>query len=318
MTKFLVTGGAGFIGSNIVERLIKEGYKVRVLDNFSTGKRENVVHFLPLIELLEGDIRDLEVCRKAVEGVDFVIHQAALPSVQQSIEEPLATFQVNAQGTLNLLLASREAGVKRFVYASSSAVYGNDPNIPNREDSLAVPICPYGTSKLAGENLCRSFYKSYGLPTVSLRYFNVFGPKQPLEGEYSAVIPAFVTAFLEGRQPTIYGDGEQTRDFVYVDDVVEANLLACFKEGIEGEVFNIASGEQTSVNKLFFLLRKLTKINVEPIYASPRPGEVRHSLADISKARTFLGYQPRVSLEKGLRGTITYFQSYGNRGEVEK
>jgi len=306
-SRFLVTGGAGFIGSNIVERLVNEGYEVRVLDNFSTGRRENIVHLLDKIELIEGDIVDLETCKRAVQGVDFVLHQAALPSVQQSIEDPLSTFQVNAQGTLNLLWASKEAGVKRFVYASSSAVYGDDPNIPNKEDILTVPNCPYGTSKLIGENLCRTFNKAYGLPTVSLRYFNVYGPRQALEGEYSAVIPAFITSLLQGGRPNIYGDGEQTRDFVFVEDVVKANLLACFKKGIEGEVFNVACGEATSVNELLRILKELVGTDVEPIYAPPRPGEVRHSLADISKAKKMLGYQPRIDLREGLRRTLEHF-----------
>ena len=307
--RFLVTGGAGFIGSNIVERLVKEGHKVRVLDNFSTGRRENIAHLLDKIELIEGDIRDLDTCRKAVEGVDFVLHQAALPSVQKSIEDPLTTFQVNALGTLNLLIASKEAGVRRFVFASSSAIYGDDPNLPNREEALPTPICPYGTSKLIGENLCRAFYKSYGLSVVSLRYFNVFGPRQALEGEYSAVIPAFITAFLDGKRPTIYGDGEQTRDFIYVENVVEANILACFKEGIDGEVFNVASGKATSVNELFRVIRELNgKKEVEPIYAPPRPGEARHSLADIRKAREKLGYRPAIDLADGLKRTLSYFK----------
>ncbi len=284
MLSFLVTGGAGFIGSNIVERLVQEGHKVRVLDNFSTGRRENLSHLLDKIELIEGDIRDLDTCRKAVEGVDFVLHQAALPSVQRSIEDPLTTFQVNALGTLNILIASKERGVKRLVYASSSSVYGDNPKLPKREDMQPLPLSPYAVSKLAGENLCRAFYKSYGLSVVSLRYFNVFGPRQDPKSPYSAVIPRFLTALLNGKSPIIYGDGEQTRDFTYVENVVEANISAVFKEGIDGEVFNIACGKGTSVNQLFRLLRELIGANdIEPTYAPPRVGEVRHSFADISK-----------------------------------
>ena len=308
MSSFLVTGGAGFIGSNIVERLLKEGHKVRVLDNFSTGRRENIAHLLDKIELIEGDIRNLDTCRKAVEGVDFVLHQAALPSVQRSIEDPLTTFQVNALGTLNILIASKEAGVKRLVYASSSSVYGDNPQLPKREDMQPLPLSPYAVSKLAGENLCRAFHKCYGLSVVALRYFNVFGPRQDPKSPYSAVIPRFLSSLLNGKRPIIYGDGEQTRDFTYVENVVEANILACFKEGIDGEVFNIAYGKATSVNELFRILKALTGRNLEPIYEPPRPAEVRHSFADISKAMEKLDYRPAIDLEDGLERTISYFK----------
>lgn len=311
MSRFLVTGGAGFIGSNIVERLVKEGHKARVLDDFSTGRKKNIAHILEEIELVEGDIRDLETCRRALEGIEFVLHQAALPSVQRSIENPLSTFQVNALGTLNLLIVSKEEEIKRFVYASSSSVYGDNLNLPKREDMATFPLSPYAVSKLAGENLCRAFYKSYGLPTVSLRYFNVFGPKQDPKSQYAAVIPRFISAILKGERPTIYGDGKQTRDFTYVENVVEANLLACFKEGIEGEVFNIAYGASTSVNELLRLLLELTGKDAVPIYEPPRAGEVRHSLADISKAREKMSYNPKISLREGLRKTIAYFVKEG-------
>lgn len=309
MERFLVTGGAGFIGSNIVEKLVQAGHKVRVLDNFSTGRRGNIVHLLPKIELVEGDIRDLEICRRAVKGVDFVLHQAALPSVQRSIEDPLTTFQVNALGTLNLLVASKEANVKRFIYASSSSVYGDSPKLPKKEDMATFPLSPYAVSKLAGENLCKAFYKSYGLPTVCLRYFNVFGPRQDPNSPYSAVIPRFISALLNGKPPVIYGDGEQTRDFTYIDNVVEANLLACFKEGIEGEVFNIACGEETSVNQLFYTLRELTGKYIEPNYAPPRPSEVRRSVADISKARQLLGYRPNIGIKEALRYLLKFWKA---------
>jgi len=309
MYKFLVTGGAGSVGSNIVERLVKEGHKVRVLDNFSTGRRENIAHHLDKIELIEGDIRDLDTCRKAVEGVDFVLHQAALPSVQRSIEDPLTTFQVNALGTLNILIASKEAGIERLVYASSSSVYGENPNL-QKEDLLPLPLSPYAVSKLAGENLCRAFHKCYGLSVVALRYFNVFGPRQDPRSPYSAVIPRFLNALLKGRSPIIYGDGEQTRDFTYVENVVEANILACFKEGIDGEVFNIACGKGTSINELFYILTKLTGKVTRPIYEPYRPGDVRHSIADISKAEKLLGYFPRISLEEGLKLLVDYAQAF--------
>jgi len=308
MPKFLVTGGAGFIGSNIVERLIKEGYRVKVLDNFSTGRKENIAYLLDKIELIQGDIRDLETCRKAVKGVDFVLHQAALPSVQRSIKDPFTTLQVNVLGTLNLLIASKEEGVSRFVYASSSSVYGDTPLLPKREDMATFPLSPYAVSKLAGENLCLAFYKSYGFPTVSLRYFNVFGPRQDPKSEYAAVIPRFISLLLDDKRPIIYGDGEQTRDFTYVDNVVEANILATFVENIEGEVFNIAGGKSTSVNQLFQMIRQLLGTNIEPLYGPPREGEVRHSLADISKAKSKLGYSPRIDLLQGLLQTIEYYK----------
>jgi nucleoside-diphosphate-sugar epimerase len=306
-TLVLVTGGGGFIGSHIVDRLVKEGHRVRILDNFSTGKEENIAHIVEKIEIIRGDILDLKTCLKATQGVDIVLHQAALPSVQRSIKDPLTTFQVNALGTLNLLIASKDNKVKRFVYASSSSVYGDNPMLPKREDMLPSPLSPYAVSKLVGEMLCKSFHKTYGLSTVSLRYFNVFGPRQDPYSPYAAVVPCFISNLLRNKRPTIYGDGEQTRDFTYVDNVVEANVLSAFATGIDGEVFNIAYGQPTSVNKLFEIIRELTGKTLEPIYAEPRLGEVKHSWADISKAREKLGYTPKINILEGLKKTVDFF-----------
>jgi nucleoside-diphosphate-sugar epimerase len=307
--RFLVTGGAGFIGSHIVEKLVAEGHYVRVLDNFSTGKRENLAHLLDKIELIEGDIRDLSLCKKAVEGIDFVLHQAALPSVQRSLEEPRVTFEVNAMGTLNLLIACKDAKVKRLVYASSSSIYGDNPQLPKREDMLPLPISPYAVSKLAGEALCRAFYNSYGLDTVILRYFNVFGPRQDPTSQYSAVIPRFIFSLLKDERPIIFGDGNQTRDFTYVENVVEANVLAAVKKGVGGEVFNIAGGKETSVNELFQIINDLIGKSIEPQYSEPRKGEVRRSVADVEKAKRLLGYKIAVDLKKGLKRTVDYFRN---------
>lgn len=244
LAKYLVTGGAGFIGSNIVEELVDRNESVRVLDNLSTGRRENIEPFMDKIEFIEGDLRDLDAVRKAVEGVDYVLHQGALPSVPRSIDEPLTTNEVNVNGTLKVLIAARDAGVKRVVYASSSSIYGNSEVLPKREDMPPNPLSPYAISKLAGENYCRIFYQIYGLETVCLRYFNVFGPRQDPTSQYSAVIPKFINAMLNGERPIIYGDGKQSRDFTFVANVVQANLLACEANGVAGELFNVACGER--------------------------------------------------------------------------
>jgi UDP-glucose 4-epimerase len=306
----LITGGAGFIGSHLAERLIALGAKVRLLDDFTTGRRQNLSAFAHQVELLQGSLTDMAAVRKAVAGVDIVFHQGALPSVARSVEDPLTTHQVNATGTLLLLLAAREAKVKRVVFASSSSVYGDTPTLPKREEMPPNPQSPYALSKLIGEQFCRLFWRLYGLETVSLRYFNIFGPRQDPTSQYAAVVPRFITALLRGERPTIYGDGEQTRDFTFVDNCVQANLLAATAEGVAGEVFNVGAGKQTSVNELFRLIRSLIGINnIEPLYAPPRPGDVRHSLADITKARERLGYEPSVSLEEGLERTIAWFRS---------
>lgn len=306
MDKYLVTGGAGFIGSNITQELVKRGHAVRIVDNFITGKKENIASFLDDIELIEGDIRNFEICRRALEGVDFVLHQAALPSVPRSIKDPLLTDEINIKGTLNLLLASRDAGVKRFVFASSSSVYGDDPNLPKKEGTLGNPLSPYAISKLAGEKYCQVFSPLYGLSTVCLRYFNIFGPCQDPLSPYAAVVPNFVTRMLKGERPTIFGNGEQSRDFTYVSNVVEANILASKARGVSGEVFNIACGERTTVNSLALKINEILKEEISPSYDKPRPGDVRHSFADISKARKMLKYKPPVAFGEGLEETIRW------------
>lgn len=308
LATYLVTGGAGFIGSNLVEELIRRDEKVRVIDNFFTGKKENIEEFIPKIELVQGDIRDLDGVREAVDGVDFVLHEAALTSVVRSIEHPLATTETNIDGTLNVLVAARDAKVKRVIYASSSSIYGNSPTLLKREDMIASPLSPYAVSKLSGEYYCQVFYRIYGLETVILRYFNVFGPRQNLVSQYAAAIPRFIKAILNRKSPTIYGDGEQSRDFTFVENVVEANILACREEKITGEIFNIGGGRSTTINQLAELISRLLDKNIEPIYTDPRPGDVRHSLADITKARRLLSYQPRINLKEGLKRTLKWYR----------
>lgn len=304
---YLVTGGAGFIGSNIVEALVRRKEQVRVLDNFATGRRENVAPWIKQIELLEGDVRDPETLRRAMAGVDYVLHQAALPSVPRSIADPMETHACNATGTLNVLLAARQAGIKRLVYASSSSVYGDSPTLPKREDTPTDPLSPYAVSKLAGEHYCRAFYQVYGLETVCLRYFNVFGPRQDPTSQYAAVVPKFVAAMLDGRAPTIYGDGTQSRDFTYVANVVQANLLACRAEGVGGEVFNVACGERSTVLELVAQLERALGKEARPEFAPPRPGEIRHSLADVAKAGERLGYAPAVGFGEGIERVVAFF-----------
>jgi len=308
LASYLVTGGAGFIGSNLVEELIKRGEKVTVIDNFSTGKRENIQEFVPKIELVQGDIRDLDRVRGAVKGVDFVLHEAALASVTRSIEHPLATTETNINGTLNLLTAARDAKVKRVIYASSSSVYGDNLTLPKREDMIPSPLSPYAVSKLSGEYYCLVFCRIYGLETVILRYFNVFGPRQNPVSQYAAVIPKFIKAMLSGESPSIYGDGEQSRDFTFVKNVVEASILACGREKTAGEIFNIGGGKRTTINQLTKLISRLLDKNVKAIYTNPRPGDIRHSRADITKARRLLSYQPQVNLEEGLRRTLEWYK----------
>jgi len=308
MPKYLVTGGAGFIGSHIVEELLKRGHEVCVLDNFLTGKRENIYPFLNKIELIEGDIRDLSLCHSAVKGVDFILHQAALPSVPRSIEDPLLTNDINVKGTLNILVASRDANIKRFVFASSSSVYGDDPNLPKKEGIEGIPLSPYAISKLVDEHYCRVFSFIYGLETVCLRYFNIFGPRQDPLSQYAAVIPNFITRMLKGENPVIYGDGEQTRDFTYVSNVVEANILASTVSGASGRVFNIACGERISVISLVSQIKDILKSSISPSFEAPRPGDVRHSFADITEAKMHLKYSPLISFNEGLAKTIDWYQ----------
>lgn len=304
---YLVTGGAGFIGSHIVETLVKKSEGVKVLDNFATGKRENLSPFLADIELVEGDLRNLDDVRKAVEGVEIVLHQGALPSVPKSVEDPLGSNESNITGTLNVLIASRDARVKRVVYAASSSAYGDSPTLPKEETMKPAPLSPYAIQKYVGELYCANFYHLYGLETVSLRYFNVFGPRQDPTSQYAAVIPKFITALAEGKPPTIYGDGEQSRDFTYVENVVQANLLAAEAEGVAGEMMNFACGERYTLNEILRHLQGMMKTQIEPVYTDPRPGDVKHSLADIRKSQRLLGYTPHVSLEEGLKRTVAFF-----------
>ncbi len=309
--RYLVTGGAGFIGSSIVESLLERGESVRVVDNFSTGKRENIEPFLNRVEFIEGDLCDIEVAKKAVKDMDYVLHQAAIPSVPRSIEDPLKTNESNITATLNLLLVSLEAKVKRFVYASSSSVYGNSPSLPKREDMPPEPESPYAVSKLTGEYYTRLFFKLYGLETVALRYFNVFGPRQDPTSQYAAVVPKFITALLNNDPPLIYGDGEQTRDFTYIENVVEANILAATTPKIAGRVFNIATSEGITVNRLFQTLREIVGVRIEPVYTKPRKGDVKHSFADIGEAKRYLNYKPTVGFEEGLERTVEWFKKNG-------
>ncbi len=300
----LVTGGAGFIGSHLVERLLRIGQDVRVLDNFSTGHRANLAGFD--VEIVEGDIQSYERVHNAVRGCDVVLHQAALPSVPRSIADPLTSHATNATGTLNVLLAARDENVRRLVFASSSSVYGAVEGLPKHEAMATMPISPYGSAKLAAESYCRSFHEVYGLETVALRYFNVFGPRQDPQSEYAAVIPKFIAAYAAGRAPTIYGDGEQSRDFTYVDNIVDANLRALAAPGVSGRAFNVACGEQITLNALSDELRTQMGVEVEPLHGAARPGDILHSLADVRRARDELGYEPSIGFSEGLRRTIEY------------
>jgi nucleoside-diphosphate-sugar epimerase len=309
MKTFLVTGGAGFIGSHLAEELVRRGERVRVLDNFITGKRENLVPFQSFIELIEGDIRDGETCRRALRGVDCVLHQAALPSVPRSIEDPILAHDINVNGTLNLLWSSLGARVKRFIFASSSSVYGDDERLPKLEGNEGKPLSPYALGKRVGEKYGQLFYHVYGLETISLRYFNIFGPRQDPLSEYAAAVPRFISQVLAGETPHVFGDGEQTRDFTYVSNVVEANLRAVEAPAAAlGEVFNIACGERTTVNALLEEIGELVGKAVKPSYGDPRPGDIRHSFSDIGKAIDLLGFSPRVSFRQGLKRTVAWFR----------
>jgi UDP-glucose 4-epimerase len=307
----VVTGGAGFIGSNLSERLLALGDQVRIVDNYVTGRRENlrdlIQNYGRRLEVIEGDIRNLDLLRSACQGATYVFHQAALPSVQRSIEDPVSSNEVNIQGTLNVLLAAKDAGVKRVVFASSSSVYGNSPTLPKRETMPSNPISPYALTKHVGEQYCRLFYMLYGVETVALRYFNVFGPRQDPTSEYSAVIPKFITRLLRGQPPIIHGDGEQTRDFTFVENVVDANLRAAEAASAPGEVINIACGETRSLNQLARDLNQLLGMNLTPEHDAPRAGDVRDSLAGIEKSKTLLSYEPRIGFAEGLRRSIDWY-----------
>jgi nucleoside-diphosphate-sugar epimerase len=304
----LVTGGAGFIGSNLTDELVKCGRRVRVLDNFMTGKRENLAHLAGKIDLLEGDIRDLETCRKALQGVKVVYHQAALPSVPRSIEDPFTTNEINIRGTLNMLWAAAEAKAARFVFASSSSVYGDEPKLPKVEGVEGRPLSPYAVSKWVGEKYLQTFSLSYGLSTVSLRYFNIFGPRQDPFSQYAAAVPFFITKILKGEPPTIYGDGEQSRDFTFIANVVEANILAGEVPGLAGEAVNVACAERITVNKLAARINEILGASVAPLHVAPRPGDIRHSFAAIGKAKSVLGYAPLVSFDEGLKITVQWYK----------
>ncbi|MBN1919618.1 MAG: SDR family oxidoreductase [Anaerolineae bacterium] len=309
MACYLVTGGAGFIGSHIVDELVRRGETVRVLDDFSSGRRENIAHNLEHVELLEGSLCDLEMVRRAVAGMDYVLHLGAIPSVPRSVAAPLASHQANVTGTLHVLLAAREAQVRRVVYSSSSSVYGNSPTLPKHEDMPTHPLSPYAVSKLAGENYCTAFHEVYGLPTVSLRYFNVFGPRQDPNSEYAAVIPKFITAMLKDESPIIYGDGLQSRDFTYVTNVVAANLRACEREDAVGQVMNVALGDRVTLLELVEELNGILGTQQLPRFEAERPGDVKHSQADASRAKALLGLERFVNFRQGLRETVGWFRN---------
>lgn len=308
MEKFLVTGGAGFIGSNICRKLISQGCFVRVIDNLLTGKKSNLADIIDKIEFIEADMGNPRAIRSAMKGIDIVLHQGALPSVPKSIDNPAATHTHCVDATFAVLLAARDMGIKRLVYAASSSAYGDTPTLPKVETMLTNPLSPYAAAKLAGEYYCSVFYRSFGLETISLRYFNVFGPFQDPTSQYAAAIPAFVTSILRGKPPTIYGDGEQSRDFTYIDNVVEANLRAARAKKTGGEVVNIACGKAVTVNEIIGMINDITGKNVKPIYAPARTGDVKHSLADIALAKKLIGYKPVTLFRQGLEIAIEWYR----------
>lgn len=309
--KYLVTGGAGFIGSNTVDELVRRGHRVVVFDDFSAGKKENLAATVGKAELIQGSITDLDLCHKACRGAEFVIHLAARTSVPRSVKDPIETDRINIAGTLNMLLAARDAKVRRVVFAASSSAYGETPSLPKVETMQPVPISPYGVTKYVGELYAYAFGKCYGLETVSLRYFNVFGPRQDPSSPYSGVLSKFCSAILAGESPVIYGDGEQSRDFTYIENVVQANLLACEAPGAAGLVFNIGTGSRFTLNQTLALLGKITGKNLAAQYDPPRSGDIRDSQADISAARKVLGYSPAIGFEEGLRRTWEWYKSAG-------
>ncbi|MHC4658313.1 MAG: SDR family oxidoreductase [Planctomycetota bacterium] len=308
MDRFLVTGGAGFIGSNICKRLVSESCFVRVVDNLLTGKKSNLTGIIDKIEFLEADMGDEKIARSAMKDIDVVLHQGALPSVPRSIDDPTATHKHCVDATFTLLLAARDAGIKRFVYASSSSAYGDTPTLPKVERMQPEPLSPYAVGKLVGEHYAKVFYNVFSLETISLRYFNVFGPHQDPTSQYAAAIPAFVTAILQDEPPTVFGDGEQSRDFTYIDNIVEANLLAAKVKHTAGEVVNIACGQAITVNAIIDAISDLVGKGVAPIYTNPRPGDIKHSLADISLAQSLIGYKPTVPFKPGLQKAIDWYR----------
>jgi nucleoside-diphosphate-sugar epimerase len=308
MPTYLVTGGAGFIGSHLTEELVRRGHKVRVADNLSTGNRRNLTHIAG-VDFIEGDLADMAFATRAAEGVDYVLHQAAIPSVPRSVKDPIASNRANIDATLNVLVAARDAGVKRLVFAGSSSEYGDTPTLPKREDMPSSPLSPYALQKVMGTEYCRMFTRLYGFETVVIRYFNVFGPRQDPGSPYSGVISLFATALIEGRQPTIFGDGEQTRDFTYVANVVDGVLRACEAPKAAGEAINVACGTRISLNELLRVMNTVVGTDLQAIHKEARAGDVKDSQADITKARTLLGYTPLVGLEDGLRHTLEWCRS---------
>ncbi|HTS18945.1 MAG TPA: SDR family oxidoreductase [Verrucomicrobiae bacterium] len=306
---YLITGGAGFIGSNIAEHLVGQGKSVRILDNFSSGKWSNVSAFARKMEVVEGDLRDLKAVTQACAGARFVLHLGAMPSVIRSVQDPRTTSEANIMGTVNLLIAARDTGVQRVVFSSSSSVYGDTPTLPKHEEMPPSPLSPYAVHKITGEHYCRIFWQLYGLETVSLRYFNVFGPRQDPQSQYAAVIPRFITAILKDQAPTIYGDGKQTRDFSHVENVIDANLKAC-EAGTEarGQSFNIACGGRVSLLELVDTVNRILGKSIAPKLDPPRPGDILHSQADISKAERLLGWKPKVSFRDGIEKVIAWYQ----------
>jgi UDP-glucose 4-epimerase len=310
MAIYLITGIAGFIGSSLAHALVQREEQVRGVDNFSTGKKENLAGIMDRVEFREADLLDLDAMRRACQGVDFVLHQAAIPSVPKSVQDPLGSNRASVDGTVNLLVAARDAKVKRVIYAASSSAYGDTPTLPKREDMAPNPISPYAVAKLAGEYYMGSFYRCYGLETISLRYFNIFGPRQDPSSPYSGVLAKFITQMLNGEQPIIFGDGTQSRDFTYIDNVIEANLLACKASARAlGQTFNIATGQRFDLNQTFNILKELTGYSGQVQYAPERAGDVKHSVADISRAEKHLGYKPKVDFPKGLQQTVTWYRT---------
>ena len=311
MALYLITGIGGFIGSSLARELLLRGEQVRGVDNFSTGRRENLAHIMAQIDFREADILDLEAMKLACAGVDYVSHQAAIPSVPKSVLDPIGSNRANVDGTVNVLVAARDAQVKRVVFAASSSAYGDTPTLPKHEQMTPDPISPYAVAKLASERYMISFYRCYGLETVALRYFNIFGPRQDPSSPYSGVLAKFITLMLSGQQPTMFGDGEQSRDFTYIDNAVDANLLACKAAAgkVAGKVFNVATGRRVTLNETFKLLQNLTSYNGSPLHAAERGGDIKHSLADISQAEQCLGYKPAVDFEEGLRRTVDWYRS---------
>ncbi|MFH2036672.1 MAG: SDR family oxidoreductase [Candidatus Zixiibacteriota bacterium] len=306
--RYLITGGAGFIGSNLAHTILNNGDDVRILDNFSTGRRENINDIMDKIELIDGDIRDYWTVQEAVKNVDYILHQAALPSVPRSVKNPLTSNAAIVDGTLNLLEASRKSNsIKRFVMASSSSVYGDTPTLPKREDMATDPLSPYAVGKLTCEYYCKVYYNLYGLETVCLRYFNIFGPRQDPGSEYAAVIPKFILSMMHGEKPLVFGDGNQSRDFTFIDNAVKANLLATTAEMAPGKYYNVACGAQFTLNELLDMLREIIGCNIQAEYSQPRPGDILHSYADISRARTEMDYNPKVDFRDGLKKTIKWF-----------